>query len=159
MVGVGQLLFGLLELRVRLADHVNLAATTHNLAIGVLVGVLLSGLFFASKVAQIFHVSSTLSNDGTERAYVVTGQIFFASAEAFVRSFDFKEAVARITIDISRSHIWDLTGVGAVDTVVLKFRREGTEVKLIGMNEASATLVDRLALHDKPGTADELLGH
>ncbi|MEX0955596.1 MAG: SulP family inorganic anion transporter [Rhizobiaceae bacterium] len=132
---------------------------THNLAIGVLVGVLLSGLFFASKVAQIFHVSSTVSKDETERAYVVTGQIFFASAEAFIRSFDFKEAVARITIDISRSHIWDLTGVGAVDTVVLKFRREGTEVELIGMNEASTTLVDKLALHDKPGAADQLLGH
>ncbi len=132
---------------------------THNLALGVLVGVLLSGLFFASKVAQIFHVSSTLSNDGTERAYVVTGQIFFASAEAFIRSFDFKEAIARITIDVSRSHIWDLTGVGAIDTVVLKFRREGTVVELIGMNEASATLVDRLALHDKPGAADTLIGH
>ncbi|MBO6902259.1 MAG: SulP family inorganic anion transporter [Rhizobiaceae bacterium] len=132
---------------------------THNLALGVLVGVLLSGLFFASKVAQIFHVSSALSDDGEARAYAVTGQIFFASAEDFVRAFDFKEAVARITIDVSRSHIWDLTGVGAIDTVVLKFRREGTEVELIGMNEASATLVDRLALHDKPGSADALLGH
>ncbi|MBO6539086.1 MAG: SulP family inorganic anion transporter [Rhizobiaceae bacterium] len=132
---------------------------THNLALGVLVGVLLSGLFFASKVAQIFRVSSTLSDDGEARAYHVTGQIFFASAEEFVRAFDFKEAVARITIDVSRSHIWDLTGVGAIDTVVLKFRREGTEVELIGMNEASATLVDKLALHDKPGGADALLGH
>ncbi|GAB5508314.1 MAG: SulP family inorganic anion transporter [Rhizobiaceae bacterium] len=132
---------------------------THNLALGVLVGVLLSGLFFASKVAQIFRVSSTHSDDGEARAYHVTGQIFFASAEAFVRAFDFKEAVARITIDVSRSHIWDLTGVGAIDTVVLKFRREGTEVELIGMNEASATLVDKLALHDKPGGADALLGH
>jgi SulP family sulfate permease len=131
---------------------------THNLALGVLVGVLLSGLFFASKVAQIFNVTSASSADGNERSYVVTGQIFFASAEAFIRAFDFKEAVARITIDVSRSHIWDLTGVGAIDTVVLKFRREGTEVELIGMNEASATLVDRLALHDKPG-ADQLLGH
>ena len=132
---------------------------THNLALGVLVGVLLSGLFFASKVAQIFHVSSKPSDDGEARAYHVTGQIFFASAEEFVRAFDFKEAVARITIDVSRSHIWDLTGVGAIDTVVLKFRREGTEVELIGMNEASATLVDKLALHDKPGGADALLGH
>ncbi|WP_127523870.1 SulP family inorganic anion transporter [Mesorhizobium sp. Z1-4] len=132
---------------------------THNLALGVLVGVLLSGLFFASKVAQIFRVSSTLSDDGEARAYHVTGQIFFASAEEFVRAFDFKEAVARVTIDVSRSHIWDLTGVGAIDTVMLKFRREGTEVELIGMNEASATLVDKLALHDKPGGADALLGH
>ena len=123
---------------------------THNLAIGVLTGVLLSGVFFASKVAQIFRVSSTLSKDCKERVYVVEGQIFFASADALVRSFDFKETIGRVKIDVARSHIWDLTGVGAVDSVVLKFRREGTEVELIGLNEASSTIVDRLAVYDKP---------
>src|SRR5690606_38454963 len=96
---------------------------THNLAIGVLIGVLLSGLFFASKVAQLFRVSSTASLDGRQRTYVVEGQVFFASAEAFMKSFDFKEAIERVVVDVSRSHVWDLTGVGAIDTVVLKFRR------------------------------------
>lgn len=124
---------------------------THNLAIGVLIGVLLSGLFFASKVAQIFRVSSTLSADQKKRDYVVEGQVFFASAEAFIKSFDFKEAIERVTIDVSRSHIWDLTGVGAVETVVLKFRREGREVELIGLNEASALILEKLS---SPSTAD-----
>jgi sulfate permease, SulP family len=132
---------------------------THNLAIGVFIGVLLSGLFFASKVAQLFRVSSTAAADGRERTYVVEGQVFFASAEAFTKSFDFKEAIERVVIDVSRSHVWDLTGVGAIDTVVLKFRREGTEVELVGLNEASATLVDRLAVHDKPGAIDSLIAH
>jgi SulP family sulfate permease len=132
---------------------------THNLAIGVLIGVLLSGLFFASKVAQIFRVSSTLSHGQEERHYVVEGQVFFASADAFIKSFDFKEAIERVRIDVGRSHIWDLTGVTALDTVVLKFRREGTAVELIGMNEASATLVDKLAIHDKPGAFERLMGH
>ncbi|MFC6488366.1 SulP family inorganic anion transporter [Nitratireductor sp. GCM10026969] len=132
---------------------------THNLAIGVLVGVLLSGLFFASKVAQIFRVSSTLSDDRKERVYTVEGQVFFASADAFVKAFDFKEALERVRIDVGRSQIWDLTGVAALDTVVLKFRREGTDVELAGMNEASATLVDKLAIHDKPGAFERLMGH
>ena len=132
---------------------------THDLAQGVLVGVLLSGMFFASKVAQLFRVSSTLSADGRERTYVVEGQVFFASAEAFVASFDFREGLDRVRIDVSGSHIWDLSGVGALDTVVLKFRREGAEVEIIGMNEASATLVDKLAIHDKPGALDRLLSH
>jgi sulfate permease, SulP family len=83
---------------------------THNLAIGVFIGVLLSGLFFASKVAQLFRVSSAAAADGRERAYVVEGQVFFASAEAFTKSFDFKEAIERVVIDVSRSHVWDLTG-------------------------------------------------
>ncbi|MCV0396977.1 MAG: SulP family inorganic anion transporter [Rhizobiaceae bacterium] len=132
---------------------------THNLAIGVLIGVLLSGLFFASKVAQIFRVTSTLSEDGRARSYVVEGQVFFASAERFQKSFDFKEAVEKVCIDVSRSHIWDLTGVGALDTVILKFRREGAEVVVVGMNEASETLVDKLAIHDKPGALDSLTSH
>ena len=131
---------------------------THNLAIGVLMGVLLSGIFFAWKVAQIFRVTSTLSEDGEERAYVVEGQVFFASSSAFIAAFDFKDAVERVRIDVARAHIWDLTGVAALDTVVLKFRREGTDVELIGMNEASATLVDKLAIHDRPDTF-ELMGH
>jgi len=132
---------------------------THNLAIGVLVGVLLSGLFFASKVAQIFRVSSRLSEDQKKRTYVVEGQVFFASSERFLKSFDFREAIEKVRIDVGRAHIWDLTGVGALDTVVLKFRREGTEVELVGMNEASATLVDKLAIHDKPDALEHLVSH
>jgi SulP family sulfate permease len=132
---------------------------THNLAIGVLIGVLLSGLFFAAKVAQLFRVTSTLSEDGKARSYVVEGQVFFASADQFLKSFDFKEAVEKVSIDVGGSHIWDLTGVAALDTVILKFRREGADVEVIGMNEASATLVDKLAIHDKPGSLDQLTSH
>jgi SulP family sulfate permease len=138
---------------------VGVTVATHDLARGVLVGVLLSGIFFARKVARLFRVRSEISADGTTRAYAVTGQLFFASAEAFAEAFDFREAVERVTIDVSRAHIWDLTAVAALDRVVLKFRRGGTEVELLGMNEASATLVDRLATHDKPGAPERLAAH
>ena len=132
---------------------------THNLAIGVLVGVLLSGIFFAWKIAQIFRVTSTLSEDGLARTYVVEGQVFFASADDFTAAFDFKEALEKVTIDVSRAHIWDISSVAALDMIVLKFRREGAEVEIIGLNEASETIVDRLAIHDKPGALERLMGH
>jgi len=132
---------------------------THNLAIGVLVGVLLSGIFFAWKIAQIFRVTSALSQDGRSRTYVVEGQVFFASASQFTESFDFKEALERVTIDVSRAHIWDISSVSALDMAVLKFRREGAEVDIVGLNKASETIVDRLAIHDKPGALDRLMGH
>lgn len=132
---------------------------THNLAIGVLIGVLLSGIFFAWKIAQIFRVTSALSDDGTERRYLVEGQLFFASTEAFTAAFDLKEALEKVTIDISKAHIWDISSVSALDTVVLKFRREGAEVEVIGMNEASETIVDKLGVHDKPGALDRLSAH
>ncbi|MBL3608182.1 SulP family inorganic anion transporter [Rhodovulum sulfidophilum] len=132
---------------------------THNLAIGVLVGVLLSGIFFSAKIAQLFKVRSEISADGRERTYVVEGQLFFASTEDFMRSFDFKEALERVTIDVSRAHIWDVSSVAALDMAVLKFRREGAEVEIEGMNAASETIVDKLAVHDKPGAMDDLLGH
>lgn len=132
---------------------------THNLAFGVGVGVLLSGIFFAWKVAQFFRVSSTLSPDGQERRYLVEGQLFFASADDFLAAFDFKEKLARARIDVSRAHIWDLTGVGAIDLAVLKLRRNGAEVELVGMNEASATIMDKFAEHDHPGAMERMLGH
>tara|TARA_B100001971_G_C18021280_1_gene447530 strand:- start:152 stop:805 length:654 start_codon:yes stop_codon:yes gene_type:complete len=132
---------------------------THNLAIGVLVGVLLSGIFFAAKISQIFGVRSELSADGRHRTYVVEGQVFFASADVFSKAFDFREALDRVTIDVSRAHIWDISSVAALDMVVLKFRREGAEVDILGLNEASETIVDKLAMHDKPGAMDALGGH
>jgi SulP family sulfate permease len=132
---------------------------THNLAIGVLVGVLLSGLFFAWKISQLFAVRSEITPSGSHRTYYIEGQLFFASAEDFMKAFDFKEAPEKVTIDVSRAHIWDISSVAAVDMAVLKFRREGAEVELIGLNKASETIVDKLAIHDKPGAMDQLLGH
>ncbi|KAA0016441.1 SulP family inorganic anion transporter [Salinicola corii] len=133
--------------------------TTHNLAIGVLVGVLLASLFFANKVGQILYIGSRMDDDGKTRNYDVVGQVFFASSTRFNAGFDFKEAVERVTIDVSRAHFWDITAVEALDNVVVKFRREGTEVEVVGMNQASATLVDRFGVHDKPDAVEKLMGH
>jgi SulP family sulfate permease len=132
---------------------------THDLAKGVLVGVLLSALFFARKVGRVLHIGSQVAAEGRERRYVVTGQVFFASSDAFIAGFDFKEVLERVVIDVSHAHFWDLTAVGALDKVVLKFRREATEVELVGMNEASATLVDLLGVQDKPDAVERLMGH
>ena len=132
---------------------------THNLAIGVLVGVLLSGIFFASKVAQLFTVETELSPDKRHRTYRVLGQVFFASSGEFGGAFDFREDVDKVTIDVSRAHIWDLSGVGALDRAVLKFRREGTDVDVVGLNEASRTLVDRLGVADKPDALERMNAH
>ena len=132
---------------------------THNLAIGVLVGVLLSGIFFAGKIAQLFKVTSTISNDGRERTYRVEGQLFYGSVEDFMNAFDFKEALDRVVIDVSAAHIWDISSVQALDMAVLKFRRDGAEVEIVGMNAATETIVDKLAVHDKPGATDKLMAH
>lgn len=132
---------------------------THDLAQGVLVGVLLSALFFARKVGDILYVGSCLSEDGSHRTYQIIGQVFFTSAEQFVSGFDFKEAIDNVTIDLHRAHFWDITAISALDKVVIKFRREGTDVEITGLNEASATLVDRFAVHDKPDAIERLMGH
>ncbi len=132
---------------------------THNLAIGVLVGVLFSAVFFAWKISRLFQVSSRVSEDGTERTYLVEGQLFFASVEGFNSSFDFKESLEKVVIDVSNAHIWDISSVTALDMVVLKFRREGAEVEIIGLNEASETLVEKLSVYDKPGALERLMGH
>ena len=132
---------------------------THNLAFGVLAGVLLASLFFANKVGRYMAVTSELDETTNTRRYTVTGQVFFSSSEKFTASFDFKEAVDNVVIDLSRAHFWDITAVGALDKAVIKFRREGADVEVIGLNEASATIVDRFGVHDKPEAVDQLMGH
>lgn len=132
---------------------------THNLAVGVGVGVLLSALFFARKVAQVVCVTSKLDANGEIRTYSVEGQVFFVSAESFIAAFDFKEVLSKVVIDVTKAQFWDLTSVAALDKVILKFRREGAEVAILGMNEASSMMVDRLAIHDKPGALDQPSGH
>ena len=132
---------------------------THNLAIGVGVGVLFSGVFFAWKISEEFAVQNTLEDDGATRRYVIDGQLFYASVEDFMAAFDFKEALDKVIIDVSGAHIWDLSSVAALDMAVLKFRREGAEVEIIGLNKASETIVGKLGIHDKPGALERLMGH
>ncbi|NEX14930.1 MAG: sodium-independent anion transporter [Prosthecochloris sp.] len=131
--------------------------TTHNLAIGVFVGVLLASMFFASKVGHFMVVKSLVDEAAGSRTYKVIGQVFFASSDKFVEAFDFKEALETVIIDLSHAHFWDISAVSAFDKVVIKFRREGTHVEIIGMNEASATIVDRFGVHDKPEEVEKIL--
>lgn len=131
---------------------------THNLAIGVGVGVLLASLFFANKIGRFMVVKSELSENGEERTYRVVGQVFFASSDQFMNAFDFKEVLERVTIDLSAAHFWDITSVSSLDRAVIKFRREGTDVNIIGMNEATATIVDKFGVHGKPEEVEKLMG-
>lgn len=132
---------------------------THNLAYGVFVGVLLASLFFANKVSHYMAVDSALNDDENKRTYRVAGQVFFRSADKFIEYFDFKEALNKVVIDLTHAHFWDITAVSALDKVVIKFRREGTEVEVIGLNEASATIVDNFGVHDKPDAVERLMNH
>jgi SulP family sulfate permease len=122
---------------------------TQDLSKGVVVGVLLSGIFFASKVARLFSVARREDSQTGVVTYSVEGQVFFASAESFIGAFDFADAGRKVVIDVSGAHLWDITAVGALDKVVLKLRKAGSDVQVLGFNKASADMVDRFALHDK----------
>lgn len=132
---------------------------THNLAIGVLVGVLLATLFFANKIGR-FMVVKSQQTENDVRVYQVIGQVFFASSDQFVSAFDFKEAVSKVVIDLSHAHFWDITAVSSLDKVVIKFKRLGADVEVIGMTAATATIVDKFGVHNDPEEVEKLMaGH
>ena len=131
---------------------------THNLAIGVFVGVLLASLFFAHKIGRFMVVKADPDPELGAQTYQVIGQVFFASSEQFIAAFDFKEAVEQVVIDLSLAHFWDVTSVAALDKVVIKFRREGAEVTIHGMNEATETVVDKFGIHNDPAEVEKLMG-
>jgi len=131
---------------------------THNLAYGVFVGVLLAALFFANKISHFMYCVKSKDERTNTRRYEFHGQVFFNSADRFVANFDFKEVSENVVIDVTRAHFWDISAVAALDKAVIKFRREGAEVEVVGLNEASQTIVDRFGVHDKPEEIDKVLG-
>jgi SulP family sulfate permease len=120
---------------------------THNLALGVLTGVLLSALFLANKLENDIRVESYFENNA--RVYDLKGQIFFSSSEKFMPSFNFQESVSEVIIDLTHSHIWDVTSVAMLDSVVNKFQRNGINVTVRGLNEASSIMIDKYGTHSK----------
>lgn len=131
---------------------------THNLAFGVIAGVVLSALFMAARLHQFMYVEKDFDETTQTRTYRVVGQVFFNSADKFIKQFDFKEAVEKVVIDVHRAHFWDISAVYALDKVVLKLRREGAEVEIIGLNEASETLLDKYAVHNDPAKIEKVMG-
>ncbi|PSU24133.1 sodium-independent anion transporter [Photobacterium kishitanii] len=127
---------------------------THNLALGVFIGVLLSALFFAHQVSQCVVVKSTLVN---EQIYTVRGQLFFASADQFSSLFDLNNVAECVKIDLTLAHFWDLTAITALDKVIIKLRSQGATTELIGMNEATANMINKFAVHDDPNLNQKLL--
>jgi SulP family sulfate permease len=118
---------------------------THDLAKGVVLGVLLSVLFFARKVGKMISVKERPDGEARHRRYVVEGQLFFVSAELFVAGFEFHGHPERVEIDMTSVCLWDVTAAAALDKVVLRYRRQGAEVEIVGLDPAGAALVERLA--------------
>ena len=166
MVSIGTFSWGSLrDLKVHpLSSNVVMVMTvfvvvwTHNLALGVFVGVLLASLFFANKISHFMYIESELDEAHDVRTYHVIGQVFFNSADKFIAAIDFKEVVEKVVIDLNRAHFWDITSVSTLDKAVLKLRRQGAKVDLIGLNEASSTIIDPFGIHDKPEEIEKVIG-
>lgn len=146
-----------LSTNIVMVSTVAVVLATHNLALGVLAGVLLSTLFFANKIARLMVIKQEQPGSEGQLHYQVIGQVFFASAEKFTASFDFSIASEKVVIDLTRAHFWDITAVAALDGIVIKYQRLGAEVSVIGMNEASKTVIDKFAVHNDPKAVEKIL--
>ena len=121
---------------------VAIVLATHNLVLGVLVGVMLSALFLVNKLESEVKVQSEF--EGNKRIYVVKGQIFFSSSDKFYQFFNFNESIQSVEIDLTHAHIWDITSVNMLANIVSKFESKNIHVEVTGLNQASSTLIDRV---------------
>ncbi|MGY3838566.1 SulP family inorganic anion transporter [Bacillus atrophaeus] len=116
---------------------------TDDLSKGVFAGVLLSAVFFVAKISKLKIISH--ADDQKLRTYKVTGQIFFASVSDLMNAFMYREDIERVVIDLSEAHVWDDSGVAALGKIVAKFKEQGIEAELKGLNEASQALLKQMA--------------
>lgn len=123
---------------------------THDLAKGVLVGVLLSAVFFANKVVDVLKVYNYLSEDGRGHIYNVRGQLFFASAGQLIDAMDFAMPIKWVRIEMDQVRVWDITAVETLEKIYDKFTARGITVQFIGLDRDSRRLINRLAINPRP---------
>jgi sulfate permease, SulP family len=147
-----------LSTNIVMLSTVGVTVYTHNLALGVITGVLFASLFFANKISHFMYCNISYNEDKSSKTYQYVGQVFFNSADKFYETINFKEVLDKVIIDISRAHFWDISAVYALDKAVIKLRREGADVEVIGQSEASKTIIDRFGIHDKPEEIEKVMG-
>jgi high affinity sulfate transporter 1 len=131
---------------------------THDLSKGVLVGIILSAIFFAAKISKV-KVTTMASDNANKKIYRISGQLFFASVTEFVENFNYNEDVKEVVLDLTNAHLWDDSAVGAIDKIVIKYHQNGVKVNLVGLNSESTKLIDKLATHNKPGGLEKVANH
>ncbi|CAM5727725.1 sodium-independent anion transporter [Streptomyces badius] len=119
--------------------------TTHNLAIGVVLGSVTAMVIFAKRVAHLAEVTAVVDPDGTTVVYRVTGELFFASSNDLVGQFDYATDPDKVIIDLSSAHVWDASSVAALDAIETKYAQRGKTVEITGLNTPSAHLHDKLS--------------
>ncbi|GHI92687.1 sodium-independent anion transporter [Streptomyces olivaceus] len=127
-----------------MAVTVAVVVATDNLAVGVVVGSVTAMVIFARRVARLADVTSVTDPDGGQVVYSVTGELFFASSNDLVTRFDYAGDPDRVVIDLSATHVWDASSVAALDAVETKYARRGKEVEIVGLNEPSSRMRERL---------------
>ncbi|OYQ73829.1 sodium-independent anion transporter [Wohlfahrtiimonas sp. G9077] len=121
---------------------------THNLAFGVISGVILAMIFFAYQVEKSLTITQSLSEDGQTCRYVISGQMFFSAAEKMQQSFDFKAQIEQVIIAVHHAHLWDISALQALDKIIHKFLRENVHVRVEGLNPESIALMQKFSDHD-----------
>jgi sulfate permease, SulP family len=120
---------------------------------------LLSGVLFAGKVSRMFAVTSELADDGNSITYYVTGQVFFASASGLIDAIEYQDVPHSVRIDVRGAHFWDVSSISALDDIVLKLRRHGAHVEVVGLNQASEAMVNRFATHRRADASIRKMTH
>ncbi len=124
---------------------VGIVVYTHDLSKGVIAGVILSAICFAAKISKV-KITKTIDHTNCLTNYQVQGQIFFVSVDAFLEKIDFDVKKETIVLDFTQAHIWDDSGVGALDKAILKLKENGNSVRVRGLNDDSEQIVKRLAV-------------
>lgn len=118
---------------------------SHNLALGVVMGVIFATLMFIRRISHLTEAKRLLAADGQSVRYEVYGPLFFASSSDLAEGFDFANDPTQVIIDLTHAKVWDTSSITALDNLEQHYQRYGCQVEIVGLQGESKDLHQRVS--------------
>lgn len=118
-----------------------ITAITHNLAVAVLLGVIISALAYSWENAKRIRARKHIDENGVKH-YEIYGPLFFGSTTLFSEKFDVSGDPEEIIIDFQESRVADMSGIEALNKITERYAKLGKKVHLRHLSKDCIRLLE-----------------
>ena len=118
-----------------------ITAITHNLAVAVLLGVVISALAYSWENAKRIRARKHVDENGVKH-YEIYGPLFFGSTTLFAEKFDVPNDPEEVIIDFKESRVADMSGIEALNKITERYAKVGKKVHLRHLSKDCIRLLE-----------------